>query len=110
ALCDAGDEFSVNDLINRLELPAFAQLVTDLQEQGEKRGKYSEVIAGAIQCLESAAQARRTTELAGMIRQGQPAGAGDGAGAAALTQEEQLLALAASARNPNFASPRARRK
>lgn len=104
---ESGESWTVADLMARFELPAFAALITDLQQRGERRGRFDEVVAGAMRCLESAAQARRTGQLASSIR-----GAANSAGqdSPVGSEEEKLLALAASARNPHFASPRARRK
>jgi hypothetical protein len=109
AILEEGEPFLLSDLIGRFELPAFGGLITDLQERGERRGRYEEVIAGCIQCLESFRQARRTTRLAAEIR-GQRAEPPDDAEPMPLTEDDRLLALAASARNPHFASPRARRR
>ncbi len=109
ALLESGEPFLLSDLIGRFELPAFGRLITDLQERGERRGQYPEVIAGAVACLESVAHVRRTMRLAEQIRGQTPGISADG-GSAPPSEEERLLALAASARNPHFASPRARRR
>ncbi len=104
---DAGEAFHLGNLIRRFELPAFATLITDLQTSGERRSGYDAVVAGALQCLSSAGHARRTAQLAGVVR-GERADA-DGVSAPS-TEDEQLTALAISARHPHFASPRARKK
>jgi hypothetical protein len=101
SLIESGEEFTLGDLIGRFELPSFGALITDMQERGERRGQYEQVLTGAVACLMSVAQARETTKLAGQLRSPQPS---------ASNEDEQLLALAASARHPHFASPRARKK
>ncbi len=105
-------DFRVDELIGRLESPEFGQLVTDLQVSGERRGGYAEVIASAMERLEAVARFRRTARLAEEIRRqrGQPAGEGQAAAAAPTGEDERLLALGASAKQPHFAAARARRR
>lgn len=101
-LSQAGSDWRVDELIGRFQLPAYAQLITDLQTRGERRGGYDAVIAGAMQTLEWAAQARRTLESSAAV-----------AAAEARSErvpDEQLVEInQALLKGPHFASPRARR-
>ena len=102
ALARAGEPFGVNDLIQRFELPSFGQLITDLQTRGERRGRFEEVITGALNCLHQREQIRRAAQAAAEIRVQRHLDP--------QTVEDRLLDLAASAKVPHFAPPRARRK
>jgi DNA primase len=150
-MLSSGEPFRIDELIGRLELPAYGKLITDLQDRGERRGAYGETIAGARRCLESYDRSRTAGAIAQEIRRARYASPGtvngvrggrgersgpeasgpeptgterSGADEAASElpveagspekveiptgEDERLLALADSARQPHFSTARAR--
>jgi DNA primase len=61
ALAEELGEFQLVDLLSRFEDPAFGELITDLQTQGEHRGSYQQTIEGALVRLRQVAHRRETT-------------------------------------------------
>jgi DNA primase len=109
---EAGEPLRLDEFIGQFGSAAFGQLITDLQLHGERRGRYEEVAAAALMCLESFERSCRTAMLAEEIRRqrGQSTGAEILPATAPGGEDEQLLALTESARNPQFATARARRR
>jgi hypothetical protein len=105
-------EFRVADLIGRFESPAFGQLITELQDRGEKRGNYDAVIAGVIDCLATFEQSQRAVRLAEEIRQSrrQANESQTEENEIPTGEDERLAELTASSRNPKFSPNRARRR
>lgn len=116
----SGEPFQVSELIGRFESPEYGRVITDLLARGEKRGKYGSVVEGAIPCLQSCQQARRTAALAEEIRNSrQPAGDQQGSppvrpepsdGAVPVGEDERLMAFGELARNPGFLTLKARKR
>jgi len=113
----------IDEFVGRFESPAFGQLITDLQIQGERRGGYDAVIEGAIPCLEACRESRKATLLAEEIRNNRQQVRSDSEETTSgsvneekLDQSEpededaQLLKLAASAKYPHFATTKARKR
>lgn len=110
-LLKSDDPFQTNDLIGRLESASYARLVTDLQLRGQRRGGYAAVIGGAAVCLESFERSQQTAALADEIRrQRQQAGERTQRDQVPAGEDERLLALAKSAKNPHFSTARARKR
>lgn len=114
----SGEPFQICELIGRFESPDYGQIITDLQVRGERRQCYREVIEGAIPCLRSCLQARRTAAVAEEIRKSrQSAGTQDDSPSRSVAvsavipdgEDERLIALGELARNPNFATLKARK-
>jgi hypothetical protein len=86
--------------------------------RGERRGRCGDVVNGAIPCLQSFTQARRTAALTAEIRRarsqaGDPAESGGQAGSGAAVpagEDERLIALGELARNPGFSTLKARKR
>lgn len=115
----SGDPFEISELIGRFESPEFGRIITDLQARGEQRGKYAAVIEGAIPCLQSCQQARRTAVLTAEIRrsrqsaadgQSSPGKSEEAAGLVPAGEDERLMALGELAKNPGFSTLRARKR
>jgi len=109
-LLKADGLFQRDELFSRLESASFARLITDLQLRGERRGRYAAVIEGAIACLGAFEQSRQTAALGAEIRRHrQQAEQESGADPVPAGEDERLWALADGAKNPHFATVRARK-
>ncbi len=116
----SGEPFQISELIGRFESPEYGRVITDLQARGERRGKFAAVIDGAIPCLQSCQQARRTAALTDEIRKSrqktgdQPGHSDDGtqdsAAAVPTGEDARLIALGELARNPGFSTLKARKR
>lgn len=65
-----GEPFDLASFIGRFESPEFGRLITDLQQAGERRGRYAEVVEGALAFLEACTLSRQALTLADQIRSG----------------------------------------
>jgi len=114
----SGEPFQISELIGRFESPEYGRLITDLQARGERRGRYGDVINGAIPCLQSCQQARRAAALAEEIRRArlrtgdpaQPEGQAQAGTAVPAGEDERLIALGEVARNPGFSTVKLRKR
>lgn len=114
----SGESFQISDLIGRFESPAYGRLITDLQARGERRGRYGDVIEGAIPCLQSCQQARRTAALTEQIRRSRQSTIDPAVdepcetplGPVPAGEDERLIALGELARNPGFSTLKARKR
>jgi hypothetical protein len=97
ALLRSEDHFRLVDLMGCFDSPEYGGLITDLAARGECRGKYAETIEWALECLRVSGAARQTVRLVDQVLGGQK-------------EDERLQALAVNAKNPHFASARARRR
>lgn len=111
ALVESDEPWRLDALIGRFEEEHFGRLITDLQMRGERRGNYAAVIEGAISCVRSCAEARRTAMLAEEIRdQRRKVQGTDREKPVPEGEDDRLAALSAAARLTHFSPMRARRK
>lgn len=105
--------FRLDEFIGRFESTEFAQLITDLQMAGEKRGEFDKVITGTKARLEECARSRQVADIADEIRRHQGTSPGTSEGeceAGPDSENERLLTLAAHARRSHFSPVSARKK
>ena len=58
-----GEEFQIRDIVSAIEDPAIADIVVQLQKEGENKGNFAQTLEEAVKCL----QDYRRTELAKKI-------------------------------------------
>ena len=104
------EEFDLSVLLDRLETPAYARLVTDLQARGERRGRFDMVIDGALRRIEGDQRSRQAAMLAEEIRSERQISPTDADETVPVGEDDRLIALAANAKQPHFAGPRARKR
>lgn len=104
---NSGRRLQLAELIGRFESPDFGQLITDLQDRGERRGQYAMVIEGAMACLDSFERSRHVAALADDIRRSRQQ-AGDQQ--APADEDERLRELGDAARQSHFSPVRARKR
>jgi len=102
--------FRLDELIGRFGTPEYGRRIIDLQARGEARGKFEATLSGALHCISSAQQSRKAAQLAEAIRGSRRASGESRSETVPSEEDERLKALAHSARQPHFASTRARRR